>query len=231
LLEEEGIAYQALELDPELVRDTQPSGANVSYGDASRRESLVAAGIHRASAVVVTYASTPSALKVLRHVSELAPGLPVIVRSHDDTDLDKLRAAGASEVVPEALEGSLMLASHALVTLGVPLRRVLHRVQTARDERYASLRGYFHGAADFADVDEHLQARLRSVTLSEDADANGKSLAELALDAFDVEVTIVRRGNERLELSGATVLQAGDIVVLRGSAEGNARAEQRLLKS
>jgi CPA2 family monovalent cation:H+ antiporter-2 len=69
------------------------------------------------------------------------------------------------------------------------------------------------------------------VTLSEDADANGKSLAEMALDAFDVEVTIVRRGNERLELSGATVLQAGDIVVLRGSAEGNARAEQRLLKS
>jgi CPA2 family monovalent cation:H+ antiporter-2 len=231
LLEEEGIAYQALELDPELVRDTQPSGANVSYGDASRRESLVAAGIHRASALVVTYASTPSALKVLRHVSELAPGLPVIVRSHDDTDLDKLRAAGASEVVPEALEGSLMLASHALVTLGVPLRRVLHRVQTARDERYASLRGYFHGAADFSEVDEHLQARLRSVTLSEDADANGKSLAEMALDAFDVEVTIVRRGNERLELSGATVLQAGDIVVLRGSAEGNARAEQRLLKS
>lgn len=231
LLEEEGIAYHALELDPELVRDTQTSGANVSYGDASRRESLVAAGIHRAAALVVTYASTPSALKVLHHASELAPGLPVIVRSHDDTDLDKLRAAGASEVVPESLEGSLMLASHALVTLGVPLRRVLHRVQTARDERYASLRGYFHGAADFAEDDEHLQVRLHSVTLSDGAHANGKSLAALALDTFDVEVTIVRRGNNRLELSGGTVLQAGDIVVLRGSAEGNARAEERLLKA
>jgi CPA2 family monovalent cation:H+ antiporter-2 len=231
LLEEEGISYQALELDPELVRDTQTSGANVSYGDASRRESLVAAGIHRAAALVVTYASTPSALKVLHHANELAPGLPVIVRSHDDTDLDKLRAAGASEVVPEALEGSLMLASHALVTLGVPLRRVLHRVQTARDERYASLRGYFHGAADFAETDEHLQVRLCSVALSDNANANGKSLAALALDAFDVEVTIVRRGKNRLELSGGTVLLAGDIVVLRGSAEGNARAEERLLKA
>ncbi|MDB5775737.1 MAG: potassium transporter [Herbaspirillum sp.] len=231
LLEEEGIAYHALEMDPELVRDTQISGANVSYGDASRREALVAAGIHRASALIVTYASTPSALKVLHHVNELAPGLPVIVRSHDDTDLDKLRAAGASEVVPELLEGSLMLASHALVMLGVPLRRVLHRVQVARDERYASLRGYFHGAGDYSDDNEHLEARLNSVTLSDDAAANGQSLAALQLDDFDVEVTIVRRGKNRLELNGETVLQAGDIVVLRGSAEGNARAEQRLLTS
>jgi CPA2 family monovalent cation:H+ antiporter-2 len=230
LLEEENIPYQALELDPELVQDTQASGANVSYGDASRREALVAVGIHRASALVVTYASTPSALKVLHHVHELAPGLPVIVRSVDDTDLDKLRAAGAAEVVPEVLEGSLMLASHALLTLGVPLRRVVHRVQMARGERYASLRGYFHGAADFSEADEHLQVRLSRVTLTDNAHANGQSLAELALDQFDVEVTIVRRGKVRLEhLSGATVLEAGDIVVLRGSAEGNARAEQKLL--
>ncbi|RXZ33981.1 potassium transporter [Oxalobacteraceae bacterium CAVE-383] len=229
LLEEENIPYHALEMDPELVQDTQASGANVSYGDASRRETLVAVGIHRASALVVTYASTPSALKVLHHVHELAPGLPVIVRSVDDTDLDKLRAAGAAEVVPEVLEGSLMLASHALLILGVPLRRVVHRVQMARGERYASLRGFFHGAADYSEADEHLQVRLSRVTLSENAHANGKSLAELALDQFEVEVTIVRRGKERLELNGATVLQAGDIVVLRGSAEGNARAEQRLL--
>ena len=229
LLEEENIPYHALELDPELVQDTQASGANVSYGDASRRESLVAAGIHRASALVVTYASTPSALKVLHHVHEIAPGLPVIVRSVDDTDLDKLRAAGASEVVPEVLEGSLMLASHALLILGVPLRKVVHRVQMARGERYASLRGFFHGAADYSDADEHLQVRLSRITLSENAQANGKSLAQLALDQFDVEVTIVRRGKVRLELSGETVLQAGDILVLRGSAEGNARAEQRLL--
>jgi CPA2 family monovalent cation:H+ antiporter-2 len=152
------------------VQEAQAAGANVSYGDAARRESLVAAGIYRASAVVITYASTPSALKVLHLVHELAPTLPVIVRSHDDTDLDKLRAAGAAEVVPEAIEGSLMLASHALVMLGVPLRRVVHRVQAAREERYASLRGYFHGASDAGD-DADL-VRLHSVTLNGSAVAS-----------------------------------------------------------
>jgi CPA2 family monovalent cation:H+ antiporter-2 len=230
LLEEEGIAYHALDLDPDRVREAQAAGANVSYGDASRRESLVAAGIHRAAALVVTYASTPSALKVLHFAHELAPELPVIVRSHDDSDLDKLREAGAAEVVPEAIEGSLMLASHALVMLGVPLRRVVHRVQAARDERYTSLRGYFHGASDAHDDDEHMHVRLHSVTLSEGARAIGKALGTLKLAEAGAEVTILRRGKSRLDVKPDTVLNAGDIVVLRGTTDGVARAEERLLK-
>jgi len=229
LLEEEGIAYHALDLDPDRVREAQAAGANVSYGDAARRESLVAAGIHRAAALVVTYASTPSALKVLHFAHELAPTLPVIVRSHDDTDLDKLRKAGAAEVVPEAIEGSLMLASHALVMLGVPLRRVVHRVQAARDERYASLRGYFHGSSDAPDDAEHLHVRLHSVTLNGGAKAIGKTLASLSLSEVGAEVTIVRRGKSRLEFRPETILHEGDIVVLRGASEAVARAETRLL--
>ena len=230
LLDEEGIPYHALEMDPELVQETRNAGANVSYGDAARRESLVAAGIHRASALVVTYASTPSALKVLHHANELVPSLPVIVRSHDDADLDKLLAAGATEVVPEALEGSLMLASHALVMLGVPLRRVVHRVQMARDERYTSLRGYFHGASDVPDDNDNLSVRLQSVALIEGAHAIGKTLWQMALIQFDTDVTMLRRGKLRVPVQPDTVLQQGDILVLRGTAENIQRAEQRLLK-
>jgi CPA2 family monovalent cation:H+ antiporter-2 len=210
------------------VHEAQAAGANVSYGDAVRRESLVAAGIHRAAAVVVTYASTPSALKTLHNVHELAPTLPVIVRSYDDNDIDKLRAAGAAEVVPEAIEGSLMLASHAMLVLGVPLRRVLHRVQAARGERYAALRGYFHGIGDAEDA-EHLNVRLHSVALAEDANAIGKSLAMLNLTELGAEVTAIRRSKTRIEITPDTALKAGDIVVLRGTTEGIALAEERLL--
>lgn len=230
LLEEEGIAYHALDLDPDRVADAQAAGANVSYGDAGRRESLVAAGINRAAVLVVTYANTQSALKVLHHTLEIAPSLPVIVRSYDDTDLEKLCAAGAAEVVPEAIEGSLMLASHALITLGVPLRRVVHRVQSARGERYASLRGFFHGASDTDDA-EHLQVRLRSVELTDSATSIGKSLDELGLPELGAEVTTVRRGKVRIDFTPQTTLLLGDIVVLRGAMEGLSKAESRLLKS
>ncbi|MFZ6646631.1 monovalent cation:proton antiporter-2 (CPA2) family protein [Undibacterium sp. TJN25] len=230
LLTEEKIDYHALDLDPDRIREAQTAGANVSYGDAARRESLVAAGINRAAALVVTYTNTASALKVLHFVSELNPTLPVIVRSTDDADLDKLREAGATEVVPELLEGSLMLASHALVLLGVPLRRVVHRVQAARDERYESLRGYFHGASDAADSPESMQVRLHTIVLHDRAKSIGKTLLGLNLAELEVDVTAVRRGKLRLELAQEIVLQEGDVVVVRGIAEAVVRAEHRLLK-
>ncbi len=229
LLDDEKIPYHALDLDPERVQEARIAGASVSYGDAARREALVAAGIHRAAVLVVTYANTPSALKVLSFCRELVPDLPVIVRSMDDTDFDQLETAGATEVVPETLEGSLMLASHALVMLGVPLRRVVHRVQAARDERYASLRAYFHGASDDVTEDaEYVCPRLHSVTLADGARVVGKALSTLDLDGLKVEVATVRRGNMSLVVSPNTVLESGDVVVLRGSAEAVARAEGQL---
>ena len=228
LLMEEKIDYHALDLDPERVQEAQSAGANVSYGDAARRESLIAAGIYRASALVITYANTASALRVLHLVHELAPALPVIVRSHDDSDLDMLKRAGAAEVVPEAMEGSLMLASHALVMLGVPLRRVVHRVQAVRDERYSVLRGYFHGPSDAGDDAE--QARLHSVILQSGAKAIGKVLGKIDVAGVGAEVTVIRRGKSRLDVTAQTELAEGDVVVLRGSAGAVAKAEQRLLR-
>jgi len=106
----------------------------------------------------------PSALKVLTHTRAHAPQVPVVVRTQDDLHLDKLRDAGATEVVPETIEGSLMLASHALALVGVPLRRVLRLVQEQRDARYQLLRGYFHGADDDS-VSEREQERLATVSL------------------------------------------------------------------
>jgi CPA2 family monovalent cation:H+ antiporter-2 len=229
LLSEEKLPWYALDLDPERVQEAQSAGASVSYGDAARRESLIAAGINRASALVITFADTRLALKVLHLVHELAPNLAVIVRSHDDSDLDVLKKAGATEVVPEALESSLMLASHALVTMGVPLRRVVHRVQVARDERYASLRGYFHGASDVSDDLEHTYVRLHSVTLHGGAKGIGKHVKELALEEVGAEVTTLRRNGQSLDFDPETILLAGDVLVLRGEGEAVSRAESRLL--
>jgi CPA2 family monovalent cation:H+ antiporter-2 len=229
LFNEENIAYHALDLDPDRVRDAQAAGSVVSFGDATRRESLVAAGVTRAAVMVITYSDTPSAIKILRHVKELNPVLPVIVRSNDDTDLEKLRDAGAAEVVPEVIEGSLMLASHALVLLGVPVRRVVHRVQRARDERYESLRGYFHGASDAVEDADKLQVRLQSIQITDGAKALNMTIAELDCDAIGVEIINLRRAMQRYEFTLQTKLAAGDVLVLRGTPDALSRAEDRLL--
>lgn len=230
LLEAEKVPYHALDTDPERVQEAQAAGANVSYGDAARRESLTAAGVMRAAAMVITYEDTASALRILHLVHEMNPMLQVIVRSYDDTDLEKLKAAGAAEVVPEALESSLMLASHALVMIGIPLRRVVHLVQEARNQRYALLSGFFPGAGDDQDDDDHAHVRLHSVLLSDSAAAIGAPLARFELHEVGAEVTLVRRGKERLEPQADFVFQSGDVVVLRGAKDAVVRAEARLLK-
>jgi CPA2 family monovalent cation:H+ antiporter-2 len=230
MLEQEDIGYVALDLDPDRVREAAAAGDSVVYGDAARREALVAAGVNRAAALVITYTDTPSAVKVIHFAHEINPQLPIIVRTEDDADLEKLQAAGAAEVVPEMFEGSLMLGSHALVLLGVPLQRVVKRIREARDSRYRLLRGYFHGADDPAAFDDELHERLHSVALESKAAAVGQRLDQLDLEKIDVEVTAVRRrGIRGAEPSGDLVLQPGDVVILRGAPEALELAEDRLL--
>jgi CPA2 family monovalent cation:H+ antiporter-2 len=232
MLEQEGITYVALDLDPDLVRQAAAAGDSVVYGDAGRRETLVAAGVSRASAVAITYADTPSALRILHHVRELKTDIPVIVRTQDDHDLAKLTAAGATEVVPEVLEGSLMLGSHALVLLGIPLSRVVKRVREQRDQRYQLLRGYFHSTGDEDDVEEEAHERLHSVPLHPGAAGAGRTLEELGLQPLGVEVTAVRRrGIRGADPSPGMRLQAGDVVVLRGIPDALDLAERRLLEA
>lgn len=231
MLEQEGISYVALDLDPDRVRAAASAGESVVFGDAARRESLVAAGIQRAATVAITYANTPSALKVLGHVQELSGALPVIVRTVDDAALDTLIAAGATEVIPEIVEGSLMLASHTLVVMGVPMRRVIRRVEQMRDERYSLLRGYFRGADDTEDENEREQVRLQSVKMDSRADAVGRTLGELGLRQLGVEVTAIRRrGIRGGEPDAAARIMMNDILVLRGTPPALAEAEERLLR-
>ena len=231
LLEGEKIPYMALDLDPDRVRQAAAAGQSVVFGDAARLRSLMAAGLARASAVVVSYHDTASALKILEVVRSHAPRVPVVVRTVDDSDIDRLKAAGATEVVPEAIEGSLMLASHALALVGVPMRRVIRIARDARDARYGLLRGYFHGADDDT-VEELQQARLASVTLPAGASCLGQPLAEQALGVVGVQVVSLRpaSGPVRPANDGA-LLCAGDTLVLSGLPEALALAEEKLLRN
>ena len=230
ILDQEGIPYMALDLDPDRVRQAAAAGDSVVFGDAARLQALIAAGLARASAVVVTYIDVGGAMKVLAHTRAHAPQVPVIVRTQDDRDLEKLQSSGAAEVVPEAIEGSLMLASHALALIGVPMRRVIRIVQEQRDARYNLLRGYFHGADD-STADEHEQERLATLTLPIGAASVGRSLDQLALHAKGVRVVSLRRADGKaVVVSDSVMLGGGDTLVLSGKAEALALAESAILR-
>jgi CPA2 family monovalent cation:H+ antiporter-2 len=228
LLDAEGLRYIALDLDPERVSEAAAAGDAVVFADSSRRESLAAAGIARAAAVAITFADASAAVRVLSHIHALRPGLPVVVRARDESDIERLTAAGASEVVPEAFESGVMLASHTMVLLGIPLSRVMRRISLVRGEQYGLLQGVFQGGSDEPDGG----ARLHSVTLDAGAEAVGRRIADLKLDTLGVRIRAVRRRGVKAKLAAeeAGVLQEGDVVVLLGVPERLAAAEDRLLR-
>jgi len=230
-VEQEGVSYVALDLDPDRVREAAAAGDTVVYGDAARRETLVAAGVMRATALVVSYSDVPSACRVLDTVRSLRPELPVIVRANEEGQLERLSGEGAAEVVTDIFETSIMLASHTMALVGVPLSRVLRRVRDIRSQRYALMRGYFHGLSDAADSPDHQLERLRSVALQAGAAGIGRSIGELGLDAMGVRINVVRRRGVRLLNPEHDLrFQDGDVVVLQGVPSALTGAEGKLLQ-
>ena len=220
-LKEENIPFIAIDIDSSRVNDAASGGEHVMYGDASRRVVLEAAGIKTAKALVITYADFRGAMKVLHITQETYKNIPVIVRTRDDIHMNEIRSAGASEVVPEILEGSLMLASHALVILGVPLNRVVKRIRLFREERYKMFKGYFGGVSDAeAEVTEP-QTRLHAIEINEKSHVLSWRLGQIPFAMLNTEVKYLRRPNmlEDIEPRDDIVLSSRDILVVIGTAD------------
>ncbi len=228
VLEEEGVPYLALDLDPHRVQQAQAAGEAIFYGDASRGDLLEAAGIMTARAVVITYGNVAESAKVLAVAKQLRPQIPTIVRAHDDTQIAGLEAAGADEVIPEVTEGALMLASQTLLQLGFPISTVLRRVRRFRQERYSLFRGSFWGGSEPGE--EQNSPRLLAIPLGETSYALGKTLGNLHLEDYGVQVVAVRRfGIRGRDPAPSTQLRRGDVLVLFGPPERLAEVQQYVI--
>lgn len=227
VLARDGVGFIALDTDPQHVQSATATGETVVFGDAARREVLQAAGIQRAKALVITFADTRVALAVLAQTQTLRPDLPVLVRTRDDADIEQLRAAGATEVVAEVMEASVMLASQTLMLAGVPLNRVLREMREMREQRYELFRGFFHGITDDDDGDA---PRLQALQLPPVARAVGRPLGNCGLDGSGVVIKAVRRGpGPALAAAPDLRFEAGDTLVLLGTPEQLAAAELVLI--
>ena len=142
-LHREQQAFIALDDNPERVQEAATEDSSVHYGDCRRGALLSAVGLERARLVVIAVDNTEVALVVLKEARRINADVPILVRTRDDSQLAELKAAGASEVVPELLESSLMLASHALILLGIPDQQVQARVDDVRHNRYRLLHGFY----------------------------------------------------------------------------------------
>jgi CPA2 family monovalent cation:H+ antiporter-2 len=231
VLEQTGFEYIALDVDPYRIRTGRQVGDPVVYGDAGQGKVLENVGVAHASVVVITFANPDVALRILRSVRELRPDVPILVRTQDDTKLTELQAAGATEVVPETFEASLMLLSHLLLLVKLPVGQVIRTVNDIRSHRYQMLRQYFREAdAEHLDQTHAFREELHSVILPPHAWAVGRSITDLMTRGSQATVNAVRRdGIVGREPGPDTVFKEGDVVVVYGTPEAVEHAETLLL--
>ncbi|HTT01369.1 MAG TPA: cation:proton antiporter [Steroidobacteraceae bacterium] len=231
VLESHGFEFIALDLDPARIRAARQAGEPVLYGDSADEEMLIMAGIERASAVVISFSNPLVALGIVRSVRRLRAEVPLLVRTADDARLKELKEAGATEVVPETFEASLMLVSQVLMLLGVPVGRVVHTVGAIRNDRYGVLRN-IHRREDSRPVDETRAYReeLKSIVIPPGAWAVGRTVNDVRARGAEVAFTGIRRhGILGREPAGDTQLREGDIIVVYGEPEALEHAEGVML--
>jgi len=229
-LEQENFQYIAVDLDPSCVRDARSAGEQVNYGDSTRRNVLEAAGLSRAKVLAITFDDVLSSMKILAHVRHLRPGLPVLVRTRDDSSMEKLIQAGATDVVPETLESSLMMSVRLLGVLGVSDEQVMRKIQDVRSDQYQTLRGYFHGQDVTLHQDRLSHSHLLTVTLDGKSKVVGQTLSDCAMSELNVVVKAIRRNGVRGHHPDESMqLRQGDTLVLYGALEDLRQAKKRLL--
>ena len=230
-LREEGFEYIALDIDPVLIREAREAGEQIYYGDSRKTDILEAAGIQKAQAVISTYHDYHLTEQVVCAARNISSDIMIVARTHDDHHLEKLEAAGANDVVPEALEASMMLASHALRHLGVDRDEIRRLVDKSREDHYQRLRSYFHGEGIDELVDEDDDYGLRSVVLSEEHLAVGKRIGEIRFDENNIKIIALRRqGIHGENPSVDIILQAEDTLVIQGLQQDLEYAEELLFR-
>ena len=217
-LKQETIDFVAIDIDPLRTRTAREAGENVLFGSSRQTELLNAAHLSQAKLVVIAFGEDKQSLEVVQKVRSLSPDVPILVRTRNDDHLDVLHEAGANEVVPESLEGSLMLVSQVLSLTGVPFSRIMRRVQKERKNHYNHLHGFFQG--EHTDMSPDAIDRIEfahAILINDDSFGCGRSIESLNLVERKVNIIALRRGDIECESPEEnTILQDQDTLILRG---------------
>lgn len=231
-LDQEEIPWIALDMDPVRLSKSSIAGEHAFYGDSTAPNTMLAAGLSRARMVVITFSDEDPALQVVKLVREMRLDLPVFVRTKDDTNLNAFQDAGATEVVPETLESSLMLASHLLLTLGVPTKKIIDKIRTIHADRYEILRGMYRGEDDLTLIEHETESRrsLHSIFVPEGAKAINQPLTLIAPNEEEFYIKSLTRDGERIsDPKLDTCIQTGDVIVIFATPEETSSIEELLL--
>ncbi|MFT5219448.1 MAG: CPA2 family monovalent cation:H+ antiporter-2 [Planctomycetota bacterium] len=222
------IPFIAIELNIGIVTEAWEAGEPVYYGDSSRPDTLQHAGIDKARALVISFPNIDDSEHIARTARHLHADIPMIIRTRDDRQLERLLDSGADEVIPDTVESSMRLARHTLAIMGEKEASIADMLAEARADHYAQVRAFFHSADDI-DLDRQDNQHLHSVEILDRFYVNGRAISSLnCLDC--IEVVALRRNGVRGDNPLPEVeLRTGDILIIRGNTDDIQSAEIEMI--
>lgn len=220
VLNETGIKYVIIELNPDIIREALTKAEKVIFGDCVKEEILNQANVKHASVIVFAISDPSSSRRGLQITKKLNPNIYVIVRTRYTSEIESLIALGANEVIPEEFETSLQIFSKVLRRFHIPLNVIMKQVSILRGESYSMMIKEELTTHPLVNLNEILAAGLTDTFFIEDDNAFiGKTLSEINLRA-ETDVTIiaiVRNGNTITNPSGSEILNLHDTLVITGT--------------
>lgn len=119
LLRLSGYATTVVDLNPNMIKGFNEYGIKSYFGDASRREFLIAAGLEQAEVLVIAIDNKEQAENIVHFAREVNPNIKIIARAYDRFSTFALHEAGANEIVRETFDSAVRAGKRALEALGM----------------------------------------------------------------------------------------------------------------
>jgi monovalent cation:H+ antiporter-2, CPA2 family len=140
-LDARGIRYLVIEYNPEVARRLRDEGVPVIYGDASNPAVLEHANLDQARLLAILVPDANATELATRHARAINPRLDVVARGADVTEMDRLRKAGAAEVVQPEFETGQEVIRHALRRFGLGGLELSNLITLRRAAYYRRIAG------------------------------------------------------------------------------------------
>ena len=220
VLNETGIKYVVIELNPQTIKHEKKKGEDIIFGDVARKEILQKAGIEAALVLVIAISDPASSRRALMLAKQINQHIHVIVRTRYINEITELIKLGADEVIPEEFETSLQIFGKVLRKFHIPLNVIMKQISILRSESYSMMVKEELTTHPLVNLNEILAAGLTDTFFVDDNNSfAGKTLSEINLRAKTdaTIVAIVRDGKTISNPSGSEILNLHDTLVITGT--------------
>ncbi len=213
------IPYVVLEVNVDTIRKARGEGEPIIYGDITRRDVLLRAGVACAKIIVFAISDNSATKIAVRLSREINPGIFILIRTRYAMDVDELSQLGANQVIPEEFETSIEIFSRVLHQYHIPNNVIQNQIQLVRFEGYKMLRGLSLDQENLGRVAALFAgATVDTLQIQPGTPPVGMTLQELDIrKQTGATVIAVARNGEAVTNPGPDfLLQPEDIVVLLG---------------